>query len=412
MPTHAHAAGRSLRYRFPLFAALIIVLTAGLAACTGADGVDAEAAEVPTTEPSAAPSATPTPAPPTSTPTPAATSTPAPTETPADPTWTPIPPAGGTPLRALADQRGFLIGAAARSGPIFENDLYAQRLAQEFNLLTVEWEMNFKPVHPEPDRYNFDQPDRVVAFAEANDMLVVGHTLVWHLEVPDWFAEGDYSREESIEVLREHIMTVVGRYKGRIYAWDVVNEAIDDDGSLRDSVWLERIGPEYIQMAFEFAHEADPDALLFYNDYGIEEPNEKSDAVYELLSDLKAEGVPVDGVGFQMHVGLDDRRDPDAVVENFERFGELGLTVHITEMDVSTSKVGGSVDEKLAAEADIYAEMLGACLEVDACGALVMWGFTDAHTYLDESEMPLPFDGDYQPKPAYDALAETLQEAD
>lgn len=329
------------------------------------------------------------------------------------PTWTAVP-RSGTSLRELADDRGIYVGTAVRSSVLFQDQEYMEIVAREFNLLTIEWELNFFPVNPEPGEYNFSRADPVFDFAEANDMLVHANTLVWYRQVAPWFEEGDYSREESIEILRNHITTLVSRYKGRVYAWDVVNEAVTDDGQLRNSVWLERIGPEYIELAFQFAHEADPDALLFYNDYGAEELNTKSDAIYELVRDLTERGVPIDGVGFQMHGGLDNRRDSAEVRENMERIGELGLEIHFSELDVGIRKGVGTTQQRLELQADVYEQYFNLCLEAENCTAFVVWGVADQHSWLREEnpgESPLLFDDNYEPKLAYEALVQALEEA-
>lgn len=322
-------------------------------------------------------------------------------------------PAAAPPLRALAGEHGLYIGTAVQSGPLESDPRYAGLVAAEFNMITPSWEMKFEPLVPRQGSYYFAAVDAIVAYAEQHDLAVRGHTLVWHQQMPEWFAEGDFTREESIAVLRDYITTVVGRYRGRVFAWDVVNEALEDDGSLRETIWLERIGPEYIELAFRFAHEADPGALLFYNDFSAEGLNPKSNAVYELVRGLQAKGVPIHGVGLQMHIGLTNSPAPYEVEANMARLGELGLQVHITEMDVHLTEAAGSLDRRLERQAEMYRQMLSICLESDACTAFGMWGFTDAESWLQEQispdEQPLIFDRDYQPKPAYDALSETLR---
>lgn len=321
------------------------------------------------------------------------------------------PPAAGQSLRALADERGMLVGAAVKADQLFEDSEYMQTVQYAFNLIVVEWELNFYSINPEPGQYNFYRVDPVFDFAEENDLLIHANTLLWYREIPAWFAEGDFTREESIEIMREHITTLVGRYKGRAYAWDVVNEAFTDDGELRESIWLERIGPDYIELAYQFAHEADPDALLFYNDYGAEEPNAKSDAIYEMAADFRARGVPLDGVGFQMHLSLLGRRNPRRVAENMARFDELGLKVYVSEMDVRTTRAIGTQQQRLDVQAKLYSDMFGVCVAAPNCDMFVVWGVADHHSYLyreDPNDMPLLFDRSYEPKPAYYALIEVL----
>jgi endo-1,4-beta-xylanase len=264
-------------------------------------------------------------------------------------------------------------------------------------------------VHPEPGRYEWRGADTIVEYAEAHDMLVRGHTLVWHNQLPSWVEEGQWSREELLDVLHDHIHTVVGRYEGRIAAWDVVNEAVDDRGRLRDTIWLQVIGPEYIELAFRWAHEADPEAELFYNDYSAEAMGAKSDAVYALVEELIAEGVPIHGVGLQMHLQLGRAPSHARVAANLERLAGLGLKTQITEMDV---RVRDTEPHTLERQAEVYGATLRLCLDAPSCTAFVLWGFTDRHSWVptafDGWGSPLIFDAGYAPKPAYERLREVL----
>lgn len=310
------------------------------------------------------------------------------------------------PLRVLAEKCGIYIGAAVERS-LLDIPEYAYTLRQEFNMLTTENALKFGPVHPQPDIYYFDDADRIISFAESNGMKVRGHTLVWHQQLPTWITQGRYSREEWMNILREHIMTVVGRYKGRVYAWDVVNEAINDDGTLRDTIWLRNIGPEYIELAFRWAHEADPQALLFYNDYGAEGLNAKSDAIYNLVKSLLEKGVPIHGVGLQMHISLENPPNPQEVAANIKRLNKLGLEVHITEMDVRIRTPARWED--LIRQAEIYREILKVCLSAENCKAFVMWGLTDKYSWIPSHfsgyGAALIFDESYKPKPAYYYIA-------
>jgi len=310
------------------------------------------------------------------------------------------------PLRYFADAHGVLIGTAVSVTPLRSEALYAETLSCEFNILTAESAMKFESIHPAQNLYMFDDADTIVSFAEAHNMKVRGHTLVWHEQLPWWITSGNFSHEEWINILHDHITTVVSRYRGRIYAWDVVNEAVDGDGSLRDTVWLRNIGPEYIELAFRWAHEADPDALLFYNDYGGEGMNQKSNAIYDLVKNLTDEGVPINGVGLQMHVSLENSPDPQEVAENMARLSALGLDIHITELDVRIATP--VTEDKLAAQAQVYRELLEVCLNASNCKAFVMWGFTDRYSWVPSQfrgyDSALIFDSSYHAKPAYFAL--------
>lgn len=332
----------------------------------------------------------------------------------------PAPPSG--PLRDLADQRGVLIGSAADVGVLLGDDQYAEVLAREFNALTPENAMKWGPLRPTRDAFDFEAADELVAFAAEHDMDVRGHTLVWYNQLPEWLTSQEWSREELMSILETHIKTVVNHYEseypGQITRWDVVNEAIEDGGTdLRSNIWLETIGPEYIAMAFEWAREASPDAQLYYNDYNIADLRAKSDATYDLVSDLVEEDVPIDGVGFQAHLTTEfnapSARDLEA---NMQRYEELGLDVAITEMDVRIplGNDGEPTEEQLSVQADYYSRFLYICLAAENCSDFRMWGFTDAESWVpnafEGTGAALIFDENYNPKPAYDALLEALDE--
>lgn len=314
-------------------------------------------------------------------------------------------------LRSLAEKHSILIGAAVGASQIIDRD-YTQTLSREFDILTTENALKFEPVHPSPNQYSFTDADAIVSFAEANGMKVRGHTLVWHQQLPGWIIGGTFTREEWISILHDHITTVVSRYKGRIYAWDVVNEAVADDGSLRNTVWLQGIGPEYIDLAFQWAHDADPQALLFYNDYGASGLGGKSDAVYNLARDLLERGVPIDGVGLQMHTSLESPPVFSDIAANFKRLNDLGLEVQVTELDVRIREPTTTAD--LTQQANIYRDMLDVCLSADDCTAFVMWGFTDRYSWIPSANpgygSALIFDESYNPKPAYYALINVFAE--
>ncbi|MEP7286821.1 MAG: endo-1,4-beta-xylanase [Chloroflexota bacterium] len=317
-------------------------------------------------------------------------------------------------LRDLAVARGFYIGAAVAFAPLSANEEYRDTLKREFNMVVPENAMKMGPIHPQPTTYSFGAADAIVKFAEANGMKVRGHNLVWHEQMPEWIKGGKFTRDELLNILHDHIKTVVEHYKGRILAWDVVNEAIGDSGALRNDVWLSVIGPDYIDNAFRWAHEADPKAKLFYNDYGGEGMNGKSNAIYTLVKGMKERGVPIDGVGLQMHISLNNPPSADAVQANIERIGALGLQVHITEMDVKIQDGAGTLDEKLAAQAQLYYDMASVCLKTDPCKAFLTWGFTDQYTWITSPpgrpDAPLLFDKTYAFKPAYGALGDALAE--
>lgn len=320
------------------------------------------------------------------------------------------------PLRELATDRERFFGAAVMAYLIQQNPTYAETLSREFSMLTPENDAKMCEIQPRRGVFDFNNTDYLVHFAEAHGMQVRGHTLVWHQCFPDWLNPTQYTREEAIGLLRDHIYTVAGRYKGRIYAWDVVNEGINDSGQIRDTQWRRMIGDDYMDLAFQFARDADPDALLFYNDYNAEDMGRKSQAVYDLVSGMIERGIPIDGVGMQMHFSIGqvtnrDSRAGSAIRENMERLAALGLDIHITELDLRHT--GAPEDWVMTRQAQNYRAITEICLSVEACKAIVLWGFTDAHSWVPDffenpQAAPLIFDRNYQPKPAYFALAEAF----
>lgn len=319
-------------------------------------------------------------------------------------------------LRDYAEKIGFYIGAAVYT-PDFVDMRHQAILYREFNMMTPENEAKFCQVQPRQGEFNFQPLDTLVNLAEEHGMTIRGHTLVWHQCVPDWLTNGRFTRTEAIELLRQHIHTVVGRYKGRIAMWDVINEGIAENGvGLRDTIWYQLIGSEYIRLAFEFAHEADPDALLFYNDYSIEELNAKSDGVYALAQDLLQRGVPLHGIGFQGHFTLGQIK-PREIAENMQRLGELGLQVQFTEVDIRFD--GAPTDVIARQQANDYRTLITVCLDSDYCNAFVTWGVVDQFSWLrganlgffnNPSVTPLLFDDNFQPKPAYFAVLQALEQ--
>ncbi len=315
-------------------------------------------------------------------------------------------------LRSLAEKRGVFIGAAVSVAPLRKERLYRETIEREFNIVVAENAFKWGLVQPKRSKFNFRDTDLLVKFAETNAMKLRGHTLVWHRQNPKWLMEGNFTRDELIKILKDHIQTLVGRYRGKILAWDVVNEAIDDKtgGYRTDSFWYQKLGADYIKLAFEFAREADPSAKLYYNDYSAEGMNAKSGGVYNLLRDLKKQGVPVDGIGWQMHLENGFRIAPEHR-ENAERLAALGLELSITEMDVRM-KLPASAED-LQKQAAAYRDVADFCLAESSCKALLLWGFTDKHSWI-PGEFPntggaLIFDNLYKPKPAFNALLESFE---
>jgi endo-1,4-beta-xylanase len=326
-------------------------------------------------------------------------------------------------LREYADRAGVLVGAAVNPA-LLKEEAYASTLAREFNMVEPENAMKWAAVRPTRTAFNFGPGDRLVAFAREHGMKVRGHCLAWAKYNPAWLSKGSFTPGELSRLLREHITTVMRHYAGQVFAWDVVNEAFDARGGVEHSVWydapgvgLKGRGTAYIEQAFRWAREADPKALLFYNDYDAEAVNAKSDAVYAMVKDFKSRGVPIDGVGLQTHV-FDLSTEGIASMEaNIERLTALGVQVQVTEMDVglplgADGRPANRAD--LARQADIYRFAASACLRQPGCTAFQTWGFTDKYTWIPgytkgAKGEPLPFDRAYAPKPAYESLLDVFR---
>ena len=322
----------------------------------------------------------------------------------------PTPPT----LRQLADQRKWLVGTAIDPSYL-TNPQYTTLLEAEFNGLVAENVMKWGRLSTQRGVYDFSKADALMEYAAQHQMAVRGHTLVWDLQLPEWLTQSVLSPDEYKAILKEHITTVVGRYAGRIVAWDVVNEPLDERGHLRQNFWFQAIGPEYILLAFQWAHAADPDAQLFLNESHAEGLNEKSQGVYALVSGMLEKGVPIDGVGMQMHLRLENPPVTEDVAENMQRLAELGLKVHITELDVRLQDAPGSRDEKLAAQGVVFGEMARTCLAAENCEAFFTWGLTDHYSWIPgmtgKEDEPLLFAENWQPKPAYWAVYAALRDA-
>ena len=329
----------------------------------------------------------------------------------ATPTPTPGPPAASVaPLRDAAATAGKWVGAAVQSGFLASEPDYAATARRHFNYLTAEYEMKWDPIQRQQGVFDFSGGDTVVAFAEANGMRVKGHALVWHGATPSWV--GTLSPRDLGEAVDDHIRTVAGHYRGHVAAWDVVNEAVADDGSgLRDTVFLRGLGPSYIADAFHAAREADPDALLFYNDYNAEGRGRKSDQVYELVKGLLLRGAPIDGVGLQMHVDATSYPQPADIAANMQRLAALGLLVNISEMDVQIRRAPGATDQRLEQQKRVYHDIVALCAVQPRCHAVTFWGFTDRHSWIDSffgPDDPLLFDDAYRAKPAFFGVQEAF----
>lgn len=315
----------------------------------------------------------------------------------------------------------FLIGAAVNPAMIKQQmDL----LLKHFNSITAENEMKFVSLHPEEDVYTFEDADLLAKFARDHGLSMRGHTLVWHNQTSDWLFKnkqgGLVDQSTLYSRIKDHIETVVKRYKSDIYAWDVVNEVIsDEEGEMyRPSHWQTIAGPEFINKAFEFAHEADPDAILFYNDYNESDPR-KSDKIYKLVKSLVEQGVPIHGVGLQAHWNLYDP-SLDDIRRAIEKYASLGLQLQLTELDVSMFEFNDRRTDLLAPTEqmlELQAERYGAMFKIlreyrDVISGVTFWGAADDYTWLDNfpvlgrKNWPFLFDKSHQPKPSYWSVIE------
>ena len=338
----------------------------------------------------------------------------------------------------------FLIGAALNARQFTGRDSAGAALTlQQFNSITPENALKWENIHPQRGEYNFGDADAFVGFGESNDLFVVGHTLVWHNQTPDWVFENTLgepaTRDELLATMRDHIATVVGRYKGRIDGWDVVNEALNEDGTLRDSKWRTIIGDDYLEKAFQFAHEADPDAELYYNDYSLENP-EKRDGAVRLVQSLLDKGVTVTAIGSQGHNSL-SYPTPEEQEAALEAFAALGVKVAITELDMSvlpapwrmpTAELtaalearnidamnpyaDGLPDSIASAQAEQYAMLFRTYRKhADVISRVTFWGVADGDSWKNgwpipgRTDYPLLFDRSHQPKAAFDAVIATAK---
>jgi endo-1,4-beta-xylanase len=349
--------------------------------------------------------------------------------------------ASATTLKgAFAD--AFRVGAALNENQFTERDsIGAALVKRQFNTITPENVLKWEHVHPQPTTYDFAPVDRYVEFGERNGMFIVGHTLVWHSQTPRWVFQdangAPITRDALIQRMHDHIATVVGRYKGRIKGWDVVNEAVEEDGSMRRSPWFNIIGEDFVALAFKFAHEADPAAELYYNDYSVENAPKRNGAV-SLIRKLQAQGIHVAAMGLQGH---DKMEWPTLAQQDstITAFSALGVKVNITELDVDvlppvtrgqTADVGaraqagananpfagGLPDSVQQALAKRYADLFSVFLKHrDAIDRVTFWGVADADSWLNDwpvrgrTSYPLLFDRRHQPKPALDAVLQAAR---
>lgn len=343
-----------------------------------------------------------------------------------------------TQIPALKDvfAGDFRVGVALSRSQIEGRDGQAlDFVRRHFNSLTAENVMKWERIEPEEGRFDWAPADALVNFAEENGMHLAGHVLIWHQQTPDWVfedAEGQpASRELLLQRMQHHIESVVGRYRGRVDSWEVVNEVFNEDGSFRESPWFTLIGEDFIEQAFAFAHAADPDAQLYFNDYNLYKPA-KRDGAIRLGRKLLDQGVRLDAIGLQAHYGLDNPGDLQQVSDTIEAIGKLGLKARVTEMDLAVlpfpaSEEWGadiSVSAELQARHNPYADGLPDSVAAEQAARyaglfaiflehrqyvdrVTFWGLTDGHSWKNNwpirgrTDYPLLFDRAYRPKAAY-----------
>ena len=310
-------------------------------------------------------------------------------------------------LGAAAAGSGRYFGAAIDPGALDERP-YRELAAAQLTSVTPENAMKWGSVEPQRGQYDWREADALVAFAKAHGQKVRGHTLVWHSQLPLWLINGGFSPDELKDLMVAHIAAEAGRYRGAIYAWDVVNEPFADDGQWRRSIFYDAMGPGYVAIALRAARAADPDAKLYINDYNVETDGPKMQALYDLVATLKRDGVPIDGVGLQSHfIGGEAPADFRAVLQ---KFAALGVDVAVTELDLRLRLPADA--HALTAQAADYASIVSACRSTPRCVGVTTWGITDDRSWVPSFfsgyGAALPFDENYQPKPAVEAIIDAF----
>jgi endo-1,4-beta-xylanase len=307
-------------------------------------------------------------------------------------------------------QSKVLVGTEFPSGftTMSDSSTFLSTATSEFNLVTPENCMKWDATEPSQNSFSFSEGDKLVSWAQTNNFKVHGHAMVWHNQTPNWVQNLSASAMQS--AMYNHIDKVMGHYKGKIPMWDVVNEAFEEDGNYRNSFWYRTLGKSFIENAFIRARAADPDAKLIYNDYNLEYTGSKSNGAYNMLKDLKSRNIPVDGIGFQMHLDIQYSIDYNDFAKNLQRFADLGLEIYVTEMDVRVSSNPSS--SELQTQASYYKNIIEKCMAQPAVKGIQVWGFTDKYSWVPGTfpgrDNALIFDRNYNPKPSYYAMQSAL----
>ncbi|WP_017568846.1 endo-1,4-beta-xylanase [Nocardiopsis halotolerans] len=312
-------------------------------------------------------------------------------------------------LPQLAHTHDIELGVAVAVNPLVNDNQYRSVVTEHYTSVTAENTMKWVNVQPQRHTFDWSGPDTIVGFAERNGLDVHGHTLLWHNQLPAWLAQGSWTPDELHQVMREHMQALMGRYQGRVTSWDVINEPFQDTGPrLRQNLWYQVLGEDYIAQALTMAHQIDPQAKLYINEFGIEGGGPKTDALHRLATHLLDQGVPLHGIGFQGH--FIQGNVPENMAQQMRRFTDLGLEVSLSELDI---RIPEPVDETdLQQQAHEYEQAIQACLEVPECVRVSVWGVSDQHSWIPEwfpgYTAALPFDDSYTPKPALDGMTTAL----
>ena len=284
------------------------------------------------------------------------------------------------------------------------DDRYRRTLDANFTAITPENEMKWDTTEPRPGAFDFAPGDSIVHYAIAHDMSVHGHSLVWNQQLPPWLTSRTWTRDRLEAILRQHIQTEVSHFAGAVHEWDVINEPLNSDGALQDNIWSRVIGPDYIPLALQWAHEADPEAKLFINDYNVDWPGPKEQAMLTLARQLLADGVPLSGIGMEEHLSLRWSPSTDQLARAMQDFAALGLKIEVSEADVDTTGYAGGAAAARTAQADVFGKLATACRAQPACVRFSVWGVSDAVSWLGAPAAGLPFTVDYRMKPAWQAI--------
>jgi endo-1,4-beta-xylanase len=332
-----------------------------------------------------------------------------------------MPRGSAISLKDLAAQKGILFGSAVNSDHMKEDKDYANLIAEQCAIITPSNELKMKYLQPSPNTFHFDVGDWLVQWAQSRDIKVHGHVLVYGIALPNW-VEGYVNRSNGREVMVKHISTVARHYAGKIYSWDVANECLEDSGELKDTIWSKTVGSNYLEIAFRTAAEADPNAMLVYNENRLELGNQdrKREGVLRLLNGLLSKKVPIHALGTQSHLRYDQGGfHPGKTRKFLNQVSDLGLKIRVSELDCRERDDISDIQGRDRAVAQSYADFLGTILENKNVIAVQTWNLTDRYTWLAQAAprgdgqpvRPLPFDDKLAPKPAFEALAQAFEHA-